>query len=42
MGKTQPVKQCVNTGNRTALITCLQPNRRVEVEVDGSGVDKNK
>ncbi|MBS1174400.1 MAG: ompA 1 [Burkholderiaceae bacterium] len=37
MGESQPVKQCANTGNRSALIACLQPNRRVEVEVDGSG-----
>jgi OOP family OmpA-OmpF porin len=41
-GKTQPVKQCPNPGpkseikNRTQLIACLQPNRRVEVEVVGT------
>ena len=35
MGESQPVKQCASTANRTALIECLQPNRRVEVEVDG-------
>ena len=40
MGESQPVKQCASTGNRSALIACLQPNRRVEVEVDGSGVVK--
>ena len=40
MGESQPVKQCASTGNRSALIACLQPNRRVEVEVDGSGVIK--
>lgn len=31
-GETQPVKQCSNQ-SRTALIDCLQPNRRVEVSV---------
>lgn len=40
MGESQPVTQCANTKNRTELIACLQPNRRVEVEVDGSGVVK--
>lgn len=35
-GETQPVKECVHKGNRTEYIACLQPNRRVEVEVDGS------
>ena len=40
MGESQAVKQCASTGNRSALIACLQPNRRVEVEVDGSGVIK--
>lgn len=35
MGKNQPVKECDYENNRTALINCLQPNRRVEVEVDG-------
>ncbi len=40
MGESQPVTQCANTKNRTELIACLQPNRRVEVEVDGSGVIK--
>lgn len=38
VGESQPVKQCANTGNRSALIACLHPNRRVEVEVDGSGI----
>lgn len=40
MGESQAVTQCASTGNRSALIACLQPNRRVEVEVDGSGVVK--
>jgi OmpA-OmpF porin, OOP family len=30
-GEKQPVVQC-NDKNRTALIQCLAPNRRVEVE----------
>lgn len=37
-GETQPVKQCNRTGNRAELIACLQPNRRVEVQVDGYGI----
>lgn len=32
MGESQPVTQCANTQNRSALIACLQPNRRVEVD----------
>ncbi|HRQ57791.1 MAG TPA: OmpA family protein [Azoarcus taiwanensis] len=37
-GKTQPVTgtQCDNVRGRTALIDCLQPDRRVEVEVIGT------
>ena len=34
-GKAQPVKDCKDT-NRKALIACLQPNRRVEVEIVGT------
>lgn len=34
-GKAQPVKDCTDR-NRSALITCLQPNRRVEVELVGT------
>lgn len=37
MGESQPVKQCDNHGGRNQLITCLQPNRRVEIQVDGYG-----
>lgn len=37
-GEREPVKQCEPMKNRQALIACLQPNRRVVVEVDGSGV----
>ena len=41
-GLTQPVKDCPNPGpksqikNQAELISCLQPNRRVEVEVVGT------
>lgn len=35
-GETEPVKQCAENSSREALIKCLQPNRRVEIEVDGS------
>ncbi|UOO83286.1 OmpA family protein [Uruburuella testudinis] len=38
MGEAQPVQECSSDLGRTALIACLQPNRRVEIEVDGSGV----
>jgi OmpA-OmpF porin, OOP family len=31
LGANQPVVQC-NQKERAALITCLEPNRRVEVE----------
>ncbi|WP_435102511.1 OmpA family protein [Arhodomonas sp. AD133] len=34
-GESQPVVQCENTGGRNQLIECLQPNRRVEVEISG-------
>ncbi|MDZ7810305.1 MAG: OmpA family protein [Arhodomonas sp.] len=35
MGESEPVVQCENTGGRDQLIDCLQPNRRVEVEING-------
>ena len=38
MGESQPVKQCDEKLSRNQLIACLQPNRRVEIEVNGSGV----
>ena len=39
MGKTQPVPGVVCTMTQLkALIACLAPNRRVEVEVKGEGV----
>jgi len=34
-GKTMPVKSCPDQKNRAALIECLAPNRRVEVEIQG-------
>ena len=34
MGEKQPVVQC-NQKSMKELIACLQPNRRVEVEVKG-------
>ncbi|MBR3482954.1 MAG: OmpA family protein [Neisseriaceae bacterium] len=37
MGKSQQIKACEGKMPRKELIACLQPNRRVEVEVDGSG-----
>ena len=41
VGESQPVKQCVNHGNRTEYIACLQPNRRVELEVNGVSASGN-
>jgi len=35
VGKTQPVVSCADGGQRAQLIACLQPNRRVELEVSG-------
>lgn len=32
-GESNPVKQCANNQPRSALIDCLQPNRRVEIMV---------
>lgn len=34
-GKTSPVKSCPDQKSRKALIECLAPNRRVEVEIQG-------
>jgi OOP family OmpA-OmpF porin len=34
-GKTMPVKSCQDK-DRKALIACLAPNRRVEVEIQGT------
>jgi len=35
-GESKPVKQCKSTGDRKALIACLAPNRRDEIEVSAS------
>ncbi|MDB5828464.1 MAG: putative outer membrane protein OmpA family [Variovorax sp.] len=35
VGETQPVTQCADSLGRVELIACLQPNRRVELEVTG-------
>jgi len=35
MGERQPVVQCPGTAKTPALVRCLQPNRRVEIEVVG-------
>jgi OOP family OmpA-OmpF porin len=41
MGKTQPLPNVVcNQKERKALIACLAPNRRVEVEVKGEAACK--
>lgn len=37
-GETEQVKECSDSLPRKQLIECLQPNRRVTVDVDGSGV----
>lgn len=38
-GESMPLVQCDNKG-RTALISCLAPNRRVEITADGSSASK--
>ncbi|HET7363628.1 MAG TPA: OmpA family protein [Burkholderiales bacterium] len=35
-GKTTPLKSCPDQKSRKALIECLAPNRRVEVEIQGT------
>ncbi len=35
VGETQPVAKCADSMGRTELIACLQPDRRVELEVTG-------
>lgn len=35
MGKRQPVVACAGAEKSAALISCLQPNRRVDIQVDG-------
>ena len=39
-GEKQPVKDCPAMKDRKKLIACLQPNRRVEVEVVGTRAKK--
>jgi len=36
-GKTTPVKSCPDQKDRKSLIECLAPNRRVVVEIQGTG-----
>ncbi|PJG82640.1 OmpA family protein [Caviibacterium pharyngocola] len=36
-GESRQIKRCSPNLQRAELIQCLQPNRRVELEVDGSG-----
>jgi OOP family OmpA-OmpF porin len=35
-GKTTPVKSCPDQKDRRSLIDCLAPNRRVEIEIQGT------
>lgn len=35
-GKTTPIKSCPDSKDRKALLACLEPNRRVEVELQGA------
>jgi outer membrane protein OmpA-like peptidoglycan-associated protein len=35
MGKREAVVQCRGWGHSKALISCLQPNRRVDITVSG-------
>jgi outer membrane protein OmpA-like peptidoglycan-associated protein len=35
MGERQPVTQCEGQKATPALVACLQPNRRVDIEVAG-------
>lgn len=35
-GKTLPVKSCPDAKGRAALIECLTPNRRVQIEIQGT------
>jgi len=35
-GKTMPLKSCPDQKQRKEVIECLAPNRRVDVEIQGS------
>lgn len=35
-GESEPVKACDDNQDRDALIACLQPNRRVEIQVNAA------
>ena len=35
-GKTSPIKSCPDQKDRKALNACLEPNRRVEIEGEGT------
>ncbi|MCS4534709.1 OmpA family protein [Neisseria montereyensis] len=37
-GESQPVKQCMQSADHQALIDCLAPNRRVEIEVEATNL----
>lgn len=39
-GPENPVKECANNISRNELISCLAPNRRVVIEVDGYVLEK--
>lgn len=41
-GEKEPIHQCSDKLPRKQLITCLQPNRRVTVDVDGYGIVENQ
>lgn len=36
LGESQPVQQCADTLTGSALVACLQPNRRVEIVASGT------
>lgn len=42
LGKMDQVKECENSTERNELISCLAPNRRVEIEVDYYDIYKEK
>lgn len=42
LGKSNQVESCEGIHDRAALISCLAPNRRVELQVDYSSMQSNK